>query len=95
MQTRRLELIGLEERITPTQVFVPFTEIEASQYNIGLNGVAWAQSSTLASFEKLYETGYFKKTYYGPGADGLLAYEKANSPPSILGPNRECPAFAR
>jgi hypothetical protein len=68
---------------------VPFDQLEASQYNIGKNGVANTNipTSTLSQFKKLYTTGYFKKKWYGPGSDGLIAYEKANPPPAILGPN--------
>ena len=37
---------------------VPINQVEASQYTIGLNGVAWASSSTLSNFFKQYITGW-------------------------------------
>ena len=74
---------------------VPISQVEASQYTIGLNGVAWASSSTLSNFFKQYITGWKNGkvdtskpwNYYGPGADGLLNYESNNAPPAILGPD--------
>lgn len=68
---------------------IPFDLLEASQYNIGKNGVANTNipTSTLSQFKKFYTTGYFKKKWYGPGSDGLIAYERLNPPPAILGPN--------
>lgn len=72
---------------------VYFNQLEASQYNIGENGVAWSSNSTLSNFFKLYTTGWKDgKTnkpgdYYGPGADGILNYASNNAPPSIYGAN--------
>ena len=66
---------------------VYFNQLEASQYNIGENGVAWSSSSTLSNFFKLYTTGWFKGDYWGPGADGILKYASNNAPPSIYGAN--------
>jgi T5SS/PEP-CTERM-associated repeat protein len=72
---------------------VYFNQLEASQYNIGENGVAWSSNSTLSNFFKLYTTGWKDgKTnkpgdYYGPGADGILNYASNNAPPSIYGVN--------
>jgi T5SS/PEP-CTERM-associated repeat protein/autotransporter-associated beta strand protein len=76
-------------------VAVPFDQLEASQYNIGLNGVRWNQYSTLSNFSKLYTTGWLNGkydtskpwNYYGPGADGILKYASNNAPPSIYGVN--------
>jgi T5SS/PEP-CTERM-associated repeat protein/autotransporter-associated beta strand protein len=78
-----------------TIVAVPFNQLEASQYNIGMNGVAWSQSSTLSNFFKLYTTGWLNGNvntnkpwnYYGPGAEGILNYASNNAPPTIYGVN--------
>ena len=78
-----------------TIVAVPFNQLEASQYNIGKNGVAWSQSSTLSNFFKLYTTGWLNGNvntnkpwnYYGPGAQGILNYASNNAPPTIYGVN--------
>ena len=68
-----------------TVVAVPFDQLEASQYNIGMNGVTESSSSTLSNFFKLYTTGWFKDKYWGPGADGVLNYASNNAPPAIYG----------
>jgi T5SS/PEP-CTERM-associated repeat protein len=92
-----LILLGVFQQMKAqtTIVAVPFDQLEASQYNIGLNGVAWSQFSTLSNFSKLYTTGWLNgkydptkpKNYYGPGADGILKYASNNAPPSIYGVN--------
>jgi hypothetical protein len=45
------------------------------------------QDYTYPNWEELYLTGYRKGQWYGPGPQGLIAYEKANPAPVILGPN--------
>jgi T5SS/PEP-CTERM-associated repeat protein len=82
-------LLGVFQQVKAqtTIVAVPFDQLEASQYNIGLNGVEWSKFSTLSNFSKLYTTGWFNGRYYGPGADGILKYASNNAPPSIYGAN--------
>ena len=84
-----LILLGVFQQMNAqsTIVRVPFNQLEASQYNIGKNGVAWSSNSTLSNFFKLYTTGWFKGDYWGPGADGILNYASNNAPPSIYGVN--------
>jgi T5SS/PEP-CTERM-associated repeat protein len=90
-----LTFVLLSQLKSQTIVSVPFDQLEASQYNIGLNGVQWSQSSTLSNFSKLYTTGWLNGkfdtnkpgNYYGPGAQGILKYASNNAPPSIYGVN--------
>jgi T5SS/PEP-CTERM-associated repeat protein len=92
-----LLLLGVFQQMNAqsTIVRVPFNQLEASQYNIGMNGVAWSSNSTLSNFFKLYTTGWLNgnfntnkpQNYYGPGADGILKYASNNAPPSIYGAN--------
>jgi T5SS/PEP-CTERM-associated repeat protein len=84
-----LILFGVVQQMNAqsTIVRVPFNQLEASQYNIGENGVAWSSNSTLSNFSKLYTTGWYNGKYYGPGADGILNYASNNPPPSIYGAN--------
>jgi T5SS/PEP-CTERM-associated repeat protein len=94
-----LILLGFSQQMnaqdTNPIIKVDFNQLEASQYNIGENGVAWSSSSTLSNFFKLYTTGWKDgkfntnkpENYYGPGADGILNYASNNAPPSIYGVN--------
>jgi T5SS/PEP-CTERM-associated repeat protein len=94
-----LILLGFSQQVnaqdTNPIIKVDFNQLEASQYNIGENGVAWSSSSTLSNFFKLYTTGWKDgkfntnkpENYYGPGADGILNYASNNAPPSIYGAN--------
>jgi T5SS/PEP-CTERM-associated repeat protein len=90
-----LTFVLIPQLKSQTIVAVPFDELEASQYNIGLNGVAWSQSSTLSNFFKLYTTGWLNgkydptkpERYYGPGSEGIFNYASNNAPPSIYGAN--------
>ena len=90
-----LILLGVFQQMNAQVTNVNFNQLEASQYNIGENGVAWSSSSTLSNFFKLYTTGWKEGKfntnkpwdYYGPGADGILNYASNNAPPSIYGAN--------
>ncbi len=63
---------------------VAFANLQAGQFNVGMQAV---ELYTYPDWENLYLTGYRKNKWYGPGPQGLIAYEKANPAPVILGPN--------
>lgn len=64
-------------------VSVSFGDLRASQFNVGYKTV---NESTLPALEELYLTGWFKGVWYGPGPEGLFAYEQQKPAPAMKGP---------
>ena len=70
-------------------VEVSFNNLMASQFNVGYEAV---NRYTVPDFEALYLTGWFKgdtnnpNNWYGPGPDGLWAYQQNRPAPVIWGP---------
>jgi hypothetical protein len=70
-------------------VEVSFNNLMASQFNVGYEAV---NRYTVPDFEALYLTGWFKgntndpANWYGPGPDGLRAYQQNRPAPVIFGP---------
>jgi len=68
---------------------VSFTDLMASQFNVGYEAV---DRYTVPDFEALYLTGWFKgdtsdpNNWYGPGPEGLRAYQSNRPAPVIFGP---------
>lgn len=78
----------LQAQVDPI-VQVAFTNLMASQFNVGYQAV---NDFTLPQFELLYTTGWFKgdtnnpNNWYGPGPEGLRAYQQDRPAPVIWGP---------
>jgi hypothetical protein len=70
-------------------VQVSFTNLMASQFNVGYQAV---NDFTVSPFELLYTTGWYNgdtnnpNNWYGPGPEGLWAYQQARPAPVIWGP---------
>jgi|GEM_PF-2888566 len=65
---------------------VAFANLQAGQFNVGMQAV---KLYTLPQWEKIFTNGTTKRgTWYPPGPQGLLAYERDYPAPVILGPDQ-------
>lgn len=65
---------------------IPFAELRAGQFNVGLTAV---QNYTLSTPEKYFLNGYTDKSgvFHAPGAGAADAYMKDKTVPVVLGPD--------
>jgi hypothetical protein len=64
---------------------IPFAELRAGQFNVGLSGIL---QYTLPKAEDAYKNGYtLNGTFYSPGAAGADAFMRDKAQPVILGPD--------
>lgn len=64
---------------------IPFAELRAGQFNVGLSGVI---QYTIPTAEKAFTNGYtFNGTFYPAGAAAADAFMQAKAQPVILGPD--------
>lgn len=64
---------------------IPFAELRAGQFNVGLSGVL---QYTLPKAENAFQNGYTANgTFYSPGAAGADAFMKDRAEPVVLGPD--------